>query len=202
MAPHLQGQTLEWVRQAATRAGAELGTGVSADGLGNIFFSVRTDGDLGGAHIGNWDVYLANYDAAGNRRWGRLFGTNDVDYPEGVSAGGLGNVYLAGDTLGNFGGTQFGSYDAFVTKYDAAGRQQWKRQMGTSGVDDITSLSADGLGNVYLAGWTNGSLSAANAGGLDAIIGKYDAAGSLQWTRQLGTDAYDAILALSADGLG
>ena len=40
-------------------------------------------------------------------------------------------------------------------------------------------MSADGLGNVYISGYTDGSLGGPNAGGYDAFVSKYDAAGTL-----------------------
>ena len=105
----------------------------------------------------------------------------------GVSADGLGNVYISGYTYGSLGGPNAGSDDAFVSKYDAAGTLQWTRQLGTSAIDRSYGVSADGLGNVYISGYTSGSLGGPNAGGNDAFVSKYDAAGTLQWTRQLGT---------------
>jgi hypothetical protein len=77
----------------------------------------------------------------------------------------------------------------------------WTRQLGTSAVDESTGVSADGLGNVYISGWTYGNLGGPNAGGADAFVSKYDSAGALQWTRQLGTSDYDESTGVSADGL-
>ena len=66
---------------------------------------------------------------------------------------------------------------------------EWIRQLGTSSTDESNGVSADGLGNVYISGYTNGSLGGPNAGNEDAFVSKYDAAGTLQWTRQLGTSS-------------
>ncbi len=63
-------------------------------------------------------------------------------------------------------------------------------------------MSTDGLGNVYISGWTTGSLDGANAGEFDAFVAKYDAAGNLQWTQQLGTSSDDESFGVSTDGLG
>jgi hypothetical protein len=43
------------------------------------------------------------------------------------------------------GGTNAGSYDAFVAKYDAGGSLQWTRQLGTSATEFCNGVSADGL---------------------------------------------------------
>ena len=47
-------------------------------------------------------------------------------------------------------------------------------------------MSADGLGNVYISGYTRGSLGGPNAGGTDAFVSKYDAAGNFQWIAAVG----------------
>ena len=123
--------------------------------------------------------------------WTRQLGTSSTDRSNGVSADGLGNVYISGCTDGSLGGPNAGGDDAFVSKYDAAGTLQWTRQLGTSSTDLSHGVSADGLGNVYISGYTDGSLGGPNAGSYDAFVSKYDAAGTLQWTRQLGTSATD-----------
>ena len=38
---------------------------------------------------------------------------------------GLGSVYISGDTHGSLEGTNAGSYDAFVSKYNANGMLNW-----------------------------------------------------------------------------
>ena len=176
--------------------------GVSADGLGNVYLSGRTTGSLGGTSAGGFDAFLSKYDAAGTLQWTRQLGTSENDLGYSVSADGLGNAYLSGITMGSLGGTNAGSNDAFLSKYDAAGVLQWTRQLGTSETDIGYSVSADGLGNAYLSGRTLGSLGGTNAGALDAFLSKYDAAGTLQWTRQLGTSETDISFSVSADGLG
>ena len=69
----------------------------------------------------------------------------------------------------------------------SSGRGSWELVRD----DDSFGVSADGLGNVYISGYTDGSLGGPNAGGDDAFVSKYDAAGNFQWTQQLGTSATD-----------
>ena len=58
------------------------------------------------------------------------------------------------------------------------------------------------MGNLYISGWTRGSLEGINAGGIDVFLSKFDASGTFQWTRQFGTRGDDKGLGVSADGLG
>jgi hypothetical protein len=193
--------TLQWTKQLGSSA-IEENYGVSADGLGNVYITGGTNGSLGGPNAGGSDAFVSKYDAGGNLLWTRQLGTSSPEYSQGVSADVLGNVYISGVAWGSLGGAYAGNGDVFVSKYDAAGNLQWTKQLGTSAYDANQGVSADGLGNVYISGFTNGSLDAPNAGGPDAFVGKYDAAGNLQWIRQLGTSAIDSNNAISADGLG
>lgn len=108
----------------------------------------------------------------------------EPEYSEGVSADGLGNVYIAGSGgLAGFPPPGFG--DAFLIKYDAAGNHQWTQKIETDLTEAAFGVSADGLGNVYISGQTGGSLLNTAA---DAFLSKYNGAGVLQWTRQSGLE--------------
>ena len=196
-----RGETIEWVRQLGTSS-IDWSYGVSADGIGNVYISGYTAGSLGGPNAGFTDAFVSKYDAAGNFQWTQQLGTVTDDRSYGVSADSLGNVYISGTTGGSLGGPNVDRADAFVSKYDAAGNLQWTQQLGSA--DDYSrSVSADALGSVYISGYTSGSLGGPNTtGNYDAFVSKYDSAGTLQWTRQLGTDTEDVSYAVSADGLG
>jgi hypothetical protein len=196
-----QGQMLDWARQHGTNE-FDMSRGVSADSLGNVYVSGETNGTLGGASAGDKDAFLAKYDAAGTLQWTEQLGTAGIDASWGVSADSLGNVYISGETNGNLGGPSAGDKDAFLAKYDATGALQWTEQLGTAGHDTSWGVSADSLGNIYLTGYTLGSLGGPNAGKSDAFLAKYDAAGTLQWTESLGTAGIDAGYHVSANSLG
>ena len=104
-----------------------------------------------------------------------------------ISADTFGNIYIAGVTGANLGGQYFGYGDAFVTKYNENGVRQWTRQLGTPAWDTNYGVAADGLGHVYVSGYTWGSLDGINAGEGDAFISKYDESGAFLWTKQLGS---------------
>jgi Beta-propeller repeat len=135
--------------------------------------------------------------------WIRQFGTNDSDRSFAISADPLGNVFVSAETLGSLTGPNAGSVDIVLRKHDTAGNVAWSRQFGTPQLDQNRGgLSADGFGNVYLSGDTNGSLASPNAGQRDLFVRKYDALGNVLWSQQFGTTAGDFSRGASADGLG
>src|SRR3954468_24014983 len=103
-----------------------------------------------------------------NLEWARQFGSSALEYSTSAAADVLGNVYVSGITRGNLEGPSAGGEDGFVAKYDATGNLSWTKQFGTTADDGSQAISADGLGNVYVTGRTEGSLGGPNAGGEDA----------------------------------
>lgn len=179
-----------WKRQLGS-TGTESSRGVAVDGAGNVYICGSTTGNLARPNAGSWEAYLAKYDASGTLLWVDQFGTG-ADHGYGVDVDAAGNVYIAGDTNGSPGGQSAGSVDALLAKYDESGTRLWTRQIGTSSIDIAYGVAVDGEGNAYISGTTAGSLAAPNPRSIDAILAKYDAAGRLLWTRQLGTPEYDA----------
>lgn len=96
-------------------------------------------------------------------------------------------IYVAGITSGTLSGqTSAGGSDAFLAKFDLAGRLMWIRQFGTSATDSIRALAVGSAGMLYVAGVTGGTLQGTSAGGDDAFLAKYSPAGERIWIQQLG----------------
>jgi hypothetical protein len=194
--------SLQWLRQLGDPSGVTAAHAVSADRKGNVYISGNTHVSLGGPNAGSDDAFLAKYDAAGNLQWTRQLGSSDRDGAGGVSADGLGNVYISGNTSGELVAPNPTGQNGFLSKYDDAGQLQWTKQIGGSEATRAHTVSLDDMGNVYTTGETFGSLSGPNAGGLDIFLAKYDAAGNALWMRQRGTSEHDYANDVSADRLG
>ena len=53
-------ETLDWIRQLGT-SDWEFSEAVSADGLGSVYISGSTRGDLGGTNAGDVDAFVAKF---------------------------------------------------------------------------------------------------------------------------------------------
>jgi hypothetical protein len=139
-----------------------------------------------------------------NIEWIEQLGSSNIDYSVDVAVAGDSSVYIIGDTKGNLGGTNAGSDDIWLAKYDSEQNQVWVKQLGTASADQSKSVAVDGDGNIYVTGITQGSLEegATNAGGKDAWVAKYDAEGNLVWLKQLGTASDEESLGLAVDNSG
>lgn len=197
----------QWTRQLGTPED-DFANGIAADAQGKVYVTGVTSGGLDGnsnAGGSGVDMFIVKYDGAGNRQWTRQFGAAGDDEGVGLAIDAQGNVYVAGSTRGGVldGNINSGGFDLFVVKYDATGTRQWTRVFGTPANDRATGIATDAQGNVYVTGSTGGSPdSSINAGALDLFVVKYDAAGTRQWTRQLGSPGDDFATGIASDTQG
>ncbi|HUF13984.1 MAG TPA: hypothetical protein VMN78_12845 [Longimicrobiales bacterium] len=149
---------------------------------------------------GGGDAYIRKYDANGTELWTRQFGTPARDNAIAVQVH-AGIVHVAGFTSGTLPGqTSAGGVDGFVRAYDTEGNELWTRQFGTGAGDFAIGLAVEG-GQVYVSGWTGGTLAGdGSSGGDDAFVRAYDVDGNELWTRQFGTSEADLSLNVSAHG--
>jgi hypothetical protein len=134
--------------------------------------------------------------------WSTQIGTAEGDQCVAVAVDAAGNAYISGSTFGSLSGTNAGSLDAFLAKFDAAGNVLWTRQIGTAHFDSGTSVAVDGAGNAYITGTTGGGLGGPNAGFDGAFLMKFDPSGSQVWSRQIGTTDDDSSVSAAVDGAG
>lgn len=186
---------LQWTRQFGVANMSEVATGVSSDGLGGAYLvgSKFSDGFFNPSPVRS-DVFLNKYGTAGNLLWTRQIGDANLDErATGVSADGLGNVYVSLNTMGENIPMQLGA----VKKYDELGSLLWTYEPEQG---SIAGVSADGLGNVYVSG-SGEQLSP------DTYVSKLNASGALLWTVRFAESGNDDYLmhvsyGVSADGLG
>lgn len=118
-----------------------------------------------------------------SRKIGQL-ATTGVDLSLSASNDSSGNLYLAGSTTGPLQGTNLGSTDAWIAKYNSSGTQLWGKQIGTSGSETAYDTVTDSAGNLYVAGGTSGNLFDSLKTGGDAWVAKYDPNGNRVWGKQ------------------
>ncbi|MDB6112507.1 MAG: hypothetical protein JWR69_4257 [Pedosphaera sp.] len=167
------------------------GNGIAVDAAGNSFVTGGFNSlvQFGPTTLINngsgGDIFVANYDSAGNLLWAKQAGGNNDDQGLGITVDAAGYVYAAGYFTGaalfaTTGLTSVGVSDAFVTKYDPAGNLLWVKQVGgTNGARGL-GVGADSSGNSFLTGYsaaTNlGGITVANRGAADAFVVRIDAA--------------------------
>lgn len=152
----------------------DFGKGLAHDSQGNLYNVGWTFGDFGGANAGQEDIWIAKTRLDGAQEWVRQFGTSGEDglFLGGIAIDDSDNIFISGYTNGSLGGQNKGGFDAWVARYDTLGNQVWIKQLGTAEYDYATNLAVDNLGNIFLTGFTEGTLGAVNAGAADAWVAK------------------------------
>ena len=191
---------LLWSSQFGSSA-QDTSYGVAVDSQGNAYITGFTYGSLGGPSTGQMNAFLSKFDSAGTQLWSRQIGSVWGEAGRGVAVDSEDNVYISGDMAGDLSASLAG-YDAFLTKYDAAGSLLWSRQFGTEMYDFGYGVAVDAACNAYIAGFTEGNLGGLNSGRSDAFLNKYDESGMLLWSRQIGTAKDDASLGVTVDASG
>jgi len=182
----------EWTRQFGFNNDDE-GRAIATDQLGNIYVAGYVRGALDGLpRPGTADVFIRKYNASGNKIWSALFGSPEVDEAFGITCDADGNIFVTGWCDGSIDGTpNQGNGDNFLAKYNPNGQQLWLKQWGTVNKDTGYSLATDADRNVYLSGYTTGTLYGPKNGERDVFLAKFDSAGNELWGRQFGTDGHD-----------
>ena len=171
--------------------------------------------DSGLSPATKYSYTVSAYDAAGNESsqsspveattstpQTTQLGSTANDSVRAIAVDGSGNYYVVGYTEGSLdGNTYAGLKDIFLAKYDSLGAKIWVRQLGTSADEAANAVAVDGSGNVYVAGYTRGTLDGTNAGGADIFLAEYDSNGTQLWKTQVGTTDDDIALGLAVDNV-
>ncbi|EMY77011.1 beta-propeller repeat protein [Leptospira weilii serovar Ranarum str. ICFT] len=138
--------------------------------------------------IGIRDIILGKYDSNKNTIW-----TKQVGAPGGtLSVAGIavdpnGNLYVVGNTKGDFAGPHSSEQDMFLIKFNSDGTQVWAKQTGGVGEKFLTypaGIVVDTFGNSYIAGTSTGPFGGPRIG-RNGFIVKFDTDGNQVWVQQI-----------------
>ena len=198
-----------WVSAPITKVGVnEISVDIDAIINGNYRVYVANDkGVLSAASLNMVVVSMARiYDRVAAQSWSRQFGTSAFDSVWSIAVDAAGNVYTAGETNGDLYGDNRlrGSSDIFVNKFDFLGNLIASVQFGAYSNDGEPKILVDSSGNVFVAGYTEGSFSGnTNLGRSDGFVAKFNSSLVLQGTvMQFGTAGVDSANALAVDDSG
>jgi len=222
----------EWVRiiGGSNKVNVNRGNAITTDAAGNAYITgcfngtVDFDPGPGTANLtcaGGHDIFILKLNSAGSLVWVKTIGSTSDDEANSISIDAAGNIY----TIGWFQGivdfdpgagtatlSATGTYDAFISKLDAAGNYVWAKQLGgTSASVFSNSIATDAAGNIYTNGYFSGTVdfdpgaglvSLSTTGFCDAFITKLDASGNLVWAKNIdGTSMiYGNSVAVDAAG--
>ena len=130
--------------------------------------------------------FVSKYGPKGGHHWTRQFPKDPFAHISGVDVGPGGNVYVAGNAYGALPNMSRSSRpgDAFIRKYNPAGKIYWTRQFSLNNFESSTNAFDVAIGpggGVYVAGIDH-SESRANDG---LFLRKFSPRGGVYWTRRV-----------------
>ena len=137
-------------------------------------------------------------------RWGHQLMSETSDCPRAAAVDSEGGIYFAvikavQDAPG-FDGKVI-STSLHLLKYNQKGEQLWTRQLDPE-VAEVSGLTADDQGNIYVFGPGGSTHEEEVKRGSDAYIAKYDQTGTQLWARLIGTPEFDVCAGLDIDADG
>ena len=104
----------KWSKLLGSSSG-DYGYGVSVDSAGNVYVTGYSGGNFDGHSNSRYDdMFLVKYDSSGVKKWSKLLGTSSYDEGRGVVVDSAGNVYVTGDSGGNFDGKTNPAFEGHV----------------------------------------------------------------------------------------
>lgn len=157
------------------------------------------------------NMFMVKFDTSGGTLWA-IKHTGALIEITGMDATWDGKVVLAGYHGGSFdfggGPITAGVLNPFIAKYNTVGAHLWSKTFGTvSTQQHCTDVTVDLNGNVIIVGdfrdpldFGGGNL--ISAGGWDAFVAEFDAAGNHLWSRCMGGTSTDRAFTVAVDGNG
>eukprot|EP00904_Undaria_pinnatifida_P009181 jgi/Undpi1/5393/HiC_scaffold_2.g00674.m1 len=145
---------------------------------------------------------VAKLDGDGDLLWQWEGGTGSADVGSALAMWEDGSIVLAGQTEGDWNGTNLGSIDFAAFKLKEDGTLQWKFQDGTNRTEYFTGAAIGEDGSVVLAGSSAGNWDGLKYGPLDFVAIKIDSWGAESWRWQGGSEQSDFArdVAIGDDG--
>lgn len=188
--------------------------GIAPYNNGGVVVVGQTNGNFLETVGGTGDIIMARWDELGNLIWQKQWGTttlstasSGIDTPSAVTVSSQGNIYVTGYTNGPLAEANGGSNDIFIAKVSPAdGSIFWARQLGgisagtNSSLADLSrAIDTDNNENIYIAGYTAGTLGGATLGGNDAYVAKFNSSGALMWESHFGGTGSDLLTTIAVD---
>ncbi len=206
---------------------ADAGHAIAVDAGGNAYVAGSTlsgnfpvVGAFQSTTRGASEAFVTKLDPTGSALvYSTYLGSATDDFAFGIALDAAGNAYVTGATTSaGFPdnnaiaclGTKRAGSDAFVAKVHATGATLgYCRFIGGAGEESGAAITADGVGNVWVAGSTTSAdlpvqsaFRATRAGGTDGFVGRLDALGALVYLTYLGGSLDDEALAIAVDAAG
>jgi len=195
-------------------SGAEGGDAITTDKENNIYLSGIFQDTLNIDDIllvskGDYDIFNAKLDIAGNTIWVNQAGGTGEDIGISIAADSFKNIYVTGSyedtaTFSDTTVSSLGYQEIFVAKYKNTGELDWLKSFGGDWGDRGYSIITDNADNFYLSGIFGGTVffgndSVVSNGWFDVFVSKFNTSGEMQWIKTFGSTERDNSYSMVTD---
>jgi uncharacterized protein (TIGR02145 family) len=181
--------------------------------------NIASAGSYQDTYTGNFDGFLAKFNAAGQRLWGTYIGDTGYDAVFSCIINKSGYIYISGATQSTSGIASPGAHqkvfgggisDCFIEKFNQAGDRLWGTYYGGNNSDDNGTITSDNNGFIFLSGTTKSDTGIATPGCYqqyinhpsDIFLAKFDSNGIRLWGTYYGGDGSEQNGSCVIDGSG
>ncbi|HVD97385.1 MAG TPA: RHS repeat-associated core domain-containing protein [Cytophagaceae bacterium] len=191
---------------------------VATDSLGNNYYTGYFTGSatIAGTALtatggsSDQDIFVAKFDKKGNGLWAVKVGGSGNDVGRGIGVDHNLNIYVTGYyssssiTFNSTTVTNAGGQDVVVLNFTSTGSANWIKSFGSTGDDAASDIAVTSVGNSYLSGMFNGTVSfnghnVTSGGGADIFVTKLNSSGTAQWASSGGGTSGDVTTELKLD---
>lgn len=160
---------------------------------------------------GGTDFAVAKFDSAGNHLWSKRFGDASSQTPYAIALGANGDVFVAGEMAGsmtfNTTLTSAGGTDIVIARLSGVdGSPVWAKSFGDATNQGARAIALDPVGNLYVAGTTDGNLAfpavVQVTGSGDGFLARFDGAGNNACANVVDFASGGLIGSIAANSLG
>ena len=207
-----------WVRSLGGSL-VDRGYGVATDLAGNAYVTGHyqsIDAKVNGQTLpnaGDYDIFVAKYDAQGTLQWLRSAGGKGYDYGHGIVVDGKGDIVVTGAVAGEakFGDVIVNAASTtrpiFCAKYDASGKLKWVKTTSGKFSGSGHGVAVDAQDQIYIGG-SGGGVGSMDSVALDVskgqagVVLKLSPAGEGLWFAQLPGTPSAGFHEITADATG
>lgn len=176
-----------WGKQFGTIA-MDSPDSVALDPQGNVCISGVTKGNLFGNNNGGQDIFVIKLNSDGQVIWNKQLGTQTEEESAELAVDGMGNIYVATMTEGEWFGKGHGRRDIVIMKLSTDGQLLWGKRIGTNDDEVFTDIAADSKDCIYIASITTSVTKSITGVYYDGVITKLDSNGNILWSKQFRND--------------
>ncbi|MBU0486812.1 MAG: SBBP repeat-containing protein [Bacteroidetes bacterium] len=206
-----------------------LSASIALDAGGNVYLTgyfkdtVDFDPGVGTYNVisaGDYDIFIAKIDAAGNFVWAKSIIGAESDRGMSIALDASSNVYTTGKFegtadfdpgAGTFNLISAGNDDIFISKLDADGNFVWAKNIGGTNDEQGYGIAVEAGGNIYITGNFKdtvdfdpgtGTHNLNAVGYNDIFISKFDTDGNFVWANNMGGTLWDYGCSIAVDAAG